>query len=270
MLVLAYHDIVPHRATQRGDASLHLPQADFARQLDVLQSTCDVVPLAALLGAVPEGRRPRVAITFDDAYEGALVGGLGELAQRSLPATVFVAPGILGSTPWWDRLAGPPNKGVPHAVRERALWELGGRSAAIASTLIADPANGALPRIGTLDELVDAVANPLISLASHTWSHVNLAAVPPDEVAREMESSLAWLRERFPSTLSMLSYPYGLYGPEVEAACARAGYSCAFRIDGGWVRDVASMNRFAIPRFNVPAGLSVDGFRLRLGGIGAV
>lgn len=76
-LILAYHAIVPEGASPAGDTSLHLPQAQFAAQLDALAPGHDVVALAdALAPPPPRSSRPRVAITFDDAYQGAVSAGV--------------------------------------------------------------------------------------------------------------------------------------------------------------------------------------------------
>ena len=71
VLVLAYHNIVPNGETADGDWNLHLPQREFALHLDTIGRTHDVVPLASIFDP-PTRARPRVAITFDDAYAGAL------------------------------------------------------------------------------------------------------------------------------------------------------------------------------------------------------
>src|SRR5213079_1926770 len=77
-----------------------------------------VVPLEQLLAPAPPGRRPRVAITFDDGYRGAVCIGVPELARRDVPATLFVVPGFVGKGPfWWDAVA-PGARGVDPALRQ--------------------------------------------------------------------------------------------------------------------------------------------------------
>ena len=79
-LVVAYHNVVPDDWAGGGDRSLHLSRSDFIARLDVLQTTHDVVPLAALLDCTASSyKRPRAAITFDDAYRGAVTIGILEL-----------------------------------------------------------------------------------------------------------------------------------------------------------------------------------------------
>ncbi|HEX2188968.1 MAG TPA: polysaccharide deacetylase family protein [Longimicrobiaceae bacterium] len=272
-LVLAYHDVVPHGESCEGDRSLHLPQRDFARQLELIARTHDVVPLDSLLAPPAPSRRPRVVITFDDAYRGAVTAGVEELARRGLPATIFVAPAFVdGGSFWWDALARPGSGGLAPEVRARCLGALRGRDAEIRrwardeGLLLREPPphqTGA-----TLDELRAAAATPGITLAAHTWSHPSLPALGPEELEEEMVRPLAWLRERFPGVLPWLSYPYGHASPVVEEAARSAGYLGAFRVEGGWMPgDPADLRPYALPRSNVPAGASLEHFELRTSGL---
>jgi peptidoglycan/xylan/chitin deacetylase (PgdA/CDA1 family) len=269
VLVLAYHNVVPAGEQARGDASLHLSQEDFARQLDALRRTHRVVALADAFRP-GDGDRPRAVITFDDACRGALTAGIGELERRGLPATVFVAPGLLGSAPWWDELAGP--EGLDPGVRAHALEVLGGRPAAVRawaeSAGIPRRAVPAHQRIATADELAAAAARPGITLAPHGWSHASLPSLSAHALEDELARPLAWLYDRFGTVLPWLAYPYGHAAAAVERAAERAGYAGAFRVDGGgFLLADAAAHPFALPRLNVPAGVSDDGFRLRAAGV---
>jgi peptidoglycan/xylan/chitin deacetylase (PgdA/CDA1 family) len=274
-LVLAYHDIVPDevgdavRADAAGDASLHLPQRAFARQLDLLRKRYEIVPLPRVLDTPGPGGRPRVAITFDDAYEGALTAGVAELERRGLPATVFVAPAFVGGGDfWWDALAGP--EGLPERVRAHALLAFGGRDAGVrawaAAAGVRERPLPAFMKMASEARLSDAIARG-ITLASHTWSHPALPALSADELAHELARPLAWLRERFPGILDWIAYPYGATSAAVEQAARVAGYAAALRVDGGWITRPGGADRFSLPRLNVPAAVSLKGFELRAAGI---
>lgn len=270
-LVLAYHDIVPHGAPIGGDRSLHLPQAAFAEQLDVLAEACDVVSLETALGSAPVSGRPRAVITFDDAYRGAVTAGTAELAARGLPATVFVAPSFIGgATFWWDVLADPERGGLDAAFRERALHELRGRDAEIREWALASGhrphAGPAFMACATEAELADAARSPGITFGSHTWSHPNLARATGAELHAELGEPLGWLRGRFGNVVPYVSYPYGAWSPAVERVAAALGYRAGFRIEGGWMPRATS-NQFALPRLDVPSGISIDGFALRVAGL---
>lgn len=267
MLVLAYHNIVPDKLPPSGDRSLHLPLDAFRRQLDLVTRVASVVPVREAL-AGPGGRRPRVAISFDDAYAGAVELGLPELARRGLPATMFVAPGCLGADGfWWDRFA--PESGWPTDLRDQLLTTHGG----LESSVRAWAAQAGLPgqttspwhRVATEDE-IRSRTHAGLEIGTHSWSHPNLAALDGAWLDQELVRPLEWLRERFDSTLPWLAYPYGIASSPVAAAAQRAGYEAALLVDGGWIPARAS-DPFLLPRWNVPAGISLGGFRLRLAGL---
>jgi peptidoglycan/xylan/chitin deacetylase (PgdA/CDA1 family) len=268
-LVLAYHNVVPDSQPPFGDRSLHLPLRLFVRQLESLLATHTVVPLEQLLEAPAAGRRPRAAITFDDGYRGAVRLGVAELARRGLPATLFVVPGFVGKGPfWWDALAA--ERGVDAGLRGRALDELQGKDAAVRSWAARHGIpSGAVPEwalVASEEELRSATRNPGITLGSHTWTHPNLARLTAAELGEELRRPLTWLRERFASVTPWLSYPYGLAAPAVEAAARDAGYAAALALGGGSFPPTR-VNRWAVPRENIPSGLSPNGFVIRSSGL---
>ena len=269
-LVLAYHNILPDGESRGGNSNLHLPQPEFARQLDALAVAHDVVPIDDLLAGPRRKGRPRVVITFDDAYAGCLTAGVHELERRGMPACIFVAPALLGAIPWWDTLADPGTGSVPEHIQQNALIALRGEQEKIVSSQSQRRAHAAvsvkLPRIGSESQLVSAASVAGITLGSHAWSHPNLCRLTKEEVELELRRPLEWLHARFKSVAPWLTYPYGLFDRSVETAVERAGYQGAFRIDGGWMRGGDRTRQYALPRFNVPFGLSINGFKLRLAG----
>ena len=272
-LVLMYHNIVPDDVAVVGDRSLHLARGQFSRQLDHLRATCDVVSLAALVDGTPASSdRCRVAITFDDAYVGAVSLGVDELIRRDLPATIFVPPGLLGEATWWDLLGASPT-GLRDDVRTELLDAYRGEGPAIRGApqwAAAASAAALAPEQRIADEarIKQAAVERGITIGSHTWSHANLAALDDVTLDAELTRSRDWLAERFPSFVPYVTYPYGLSSPRVEDAARRAGYLAAFRAAGGWFPADAPNRRYSLSRFDVSAGLSLDGFKLRLAGLG--
>ena len=273
MLILAYHNVVPHGEPPRGDRSLHLPQQAFARQLDELLHDHDVVPLARLWTEPVMGGRPRAAITFDDAYSGTLTAGIDELARRAVPATIFVPPAFIGGRSfWWDDLAERFGGALPADLRHRLLTELVGDDERIRSWAASQhlPTEIAMPpwaRAGTEDELRQALGYGGLSLGSHSWSHVNLTAVGTARCQAELSRSKAWLYSKFPqASIPWLSYPYGLESAETRTSASETGYVASVRVSGGRFRPGAAPLQ-ALPRLNIPAGLSTAGFALRAAGL---
>ncbi|HWV56565.1 MAG TPA: polysaccharide deacetylase family protein [Longimicrobiales bacterium] len=271
-VVLAYHDIAPDHAPRAGDSSLHLPRNRFAEHLDALRRFADVVPLDVLLrGSRQRSGRPRVAITFDDAYAGAVTDGVREVVARGMPATIFVAPGLLGSRAcWWDALADPVAGEVDPELRERLLAELNGLDAPITEWAMGARIRvGRVPshaRIATVGDLEAAARMPGITIGSHSWSHASLDRLSPDALRDELRRPFDWLRERFSSFRPWLAYPYGIRSPAVASAARAAGYEAAFGIAGvteveGWAP------AFEFARANVPAGMTAHGLALRVVGV---
>ena len=272
VLILAYHDITPDDAPPAGDRSLHLPRRRFAEQLDALVRTHDVIPLERAL-AGHSGGRPAAVVTFDDAYEGAVTLGAAEVEQRGLPATIFVAPSFLnGHDFWWDALSESGGHALSPSLREWALDACSGRDAEVRAraphehraSIVRAPAYA---RCAQESDLVAAASKRGITLGSHSWNHPNLARLDDAALTTELTLPLAWLRERFTNVLPVISYPYGLSSPRVESATRAAGYAAGLRIDGGWLGGAADANPFAVPRLDVPSGLSRAGFELRTAGV---
>lgn len=270
--ILAYHNVVPDGDPPVGDVSLHLPLSSFRRQLDLLGEISTVVTLRDLLAgdALPDG--PLSVVTFDDAYRGCLDLALPELRARGVPSTVFTAPGLLGTEGfWWDLLADPAGDGLDPRVRGTALHEhAGAQERVLAWAAEEGLRRGSLPeayRPGTVEEVQEAAGQPGVELASHTWAHGNLVRAARGTLEEELARSLAWLEENLSTFLPVLSYPYGLATSAVEERVRAGGYQAALLVSGGaGTRRELAARRFAIPRINVPRGVSAEGFIARCTG----
>lgn len=267
-VVLAYHNIVDAEHHE-GDLSLHLPIETFLQQIDWLIDAYEVVSLPTFLDG-QAGTRPRAVITFDDAYQGAMRLGLPALLERRLPATVFVVSSwIGGETTWWDALAG--YDGLLDSIRHEALSRCSGLNAAVMNWSLSQgiiPAEVSKDRlIASHDTIRQCAANPLVSIAMHSHTHANLCTLGDVELAEELASSFRQTRRAFSDVLPWLAFPYGLSDARVVEATRRAGYEGALLVSGGPVRSIQHLDRFAVPRVNVPNGLSLAGLRMRAAGI---
>ena len=273
-LVLAFHNVLPDGVRPRGDRSLKLPVDSFRAIIDWIPDAFDVVPLDSVFAESGfESERPRAAITFDDAYEGAISVGIPELQRRGLPATVFVVSGADSSqTFWWDALADGFPDGLPPKLREAALTKAKGRDEDVRAWAYE---NG-LPMVGmsgafvsaSWDEIERTAALPGVTIGSHSRTHANLAALIHAELVTELVESRRDLSARLPGTRPWLAYPYGRYSREVELASEHAGYEFACRVSGGTVlRRDDPVPLYRVPRLNIPAGLTLAGFRLLAAGL---
>lgn len=277
--VLAFHNVSADNDAPCGDRSLHMCESHFGELIDALSRRAAIVPLADILQPPRGTRGLQLALTFDDAYQGAVTLGVAVLDHLQLPSTIFVAPGLLGAPEtWWDSLANHSSGSIPPLQRDELLdGEDAGRGDHIRKRMAR---SGLLPSSATTvpssmgiasAETLRAMAKQYkVSLGSHSWSHPNLAALANnpfarDELRAELERSMDWLKEFGRSFIPMLAYPYGRWNETAVRAVADAGYAAAFRVDGGAFGRVAPPVH-AIPRINVPEAMSAAGALLRIAG----
>jgi len=264
-LVLAYHNVV-HDDQVAAGASGHLGLANFVAQMHMLAKHADVVPVTSLAGPPAPTGRPRVAITFDDGYRGAIRLAMPVLASLGLPATIFVCPGLVGGEAfWWDS----PDLDA-WTRKEQVLDALQGRELRVREFMRWHGLRGS-DRVGDFlpareQELLEASERPGISIGAHTVTHPNLSMLPEEEVRSELAECRDRLAGSYRSAVRWIAYPFGLANPMVERVAAEEGYDGAFVLDGGWIPG-DGRRITALPRLNIAAGLSIRGFRLRLAGL---
>ena len=267
-LILAYHNVVPPGESPIGVKSLHVGSDVFLQHVEAAMDEHRLVSLQQILEDSSEDQS-RIAITFDDAYGGVVNHTLPELARLGIPATVFVPPAFIGGDCfWWDALTPLGEEALTGKARDHALWQLGGEQ-----DRIRDWATEAglewreMPGhagCASLEAILRAASLPDIDFASHSWSHPNLVAIDVMQVREELKKSRQWLLDQDLAVCDLLAYPYGQENETVRTIAADCGYVGGLTITGGWTR--ARPHQFTIPRLNVPAGLSLRGFRVRLRG----
>jgi peptidoglycan/xylan/chitin deacetylase (PgdA/CDA1 family) len=192
-VILCYHSV--HPSVPYASAS---PE-QFAEQLDWLAETCELVSLDDV-GATPNrSGKPRVALTFDDGYADNHEYALPLLTERHITATFFVTAGFLERDP---------------AVLDHVsdIWQT--------------PTADLVPLSWSQ---VAEMRGEGMAFGSHTWSHANLAALPPSGVAEELSRSKAVLEERLGDTADAIAYPFGKLHHNVSEQtfelAAAAGYT---------------------------------------------
>jgi peptidoglycan/xylan/chitin deacetylase (PgdA/CDA1 family) len=104
-LILTYHRVAD---LPLDPQLLSVSPKYFTDHLEILKKYCSPLSLRRLNGMLSEGELPRnpVAMTFDDGYADNLAQAKPLLERYSIPATVFVTAGQVGSGRefWWDEL----------------------------------------------------------------------------------------------------------------------------------------------------------------------
>ena len=101
--VLIYHRI---NTLDIDPFDMAVSPENFETQLGYLCDHFVPVPLLELVQDLHRGeiQQKKVAITFDDGYADVLENGLPLLEKYQVPATIYMVPGYLGRTPWWEKL----------------------------------------------------------------------------------------------------------------------------------------------------------------------
>jgi peptidoglycan/xylan/chitin deacetylase (PgdA/CDA1 family) len=169
-------------------------RADFAWQMDELLRCA--TPLRAEARQAPDRGGFRAIVTFDDGFRSFSENALPELAERGIPAALFVPAGNLGRPPEW--LAGSG-----HAdARETVL---------------------------AAEELRRLPAG-LVTVGSHTLTHAPLSGLGEADARRELVESRAGLERVLGRAVTLLSLPHGDFDERVLELAREAEYERVFTV----------------------------------------
>ena len=269
--VLAYHRV----ATLDVDPwELAVSPDHFGEQLGVLRDRGTVRRLGDLLDDSPAARvrtvRAQFAVTFDDGYVDNLETALPILESFDAPASVFIAPGLLGrSSYWWDLLAalvlgsGREPAGVLAAAQDAGVLDGAAPSVATDARAVHDLLHGALilrhvdaieadldrltgalgverpvpdGRPMTVAELATLAAHPLIDIGVHSVTHPRLPDLPATAARQEIAECARQLDELIGPRHRVLAYPYGSSSPAVVNIADELGFEHAVTTESRWLR----------------------------------
>ena len=257
VVVLLYHRV----AEDLNDPfRLSVGPQRFEEHMRIVKRHAEPVTLAEVL---KRGQRPRVAVTFDDGYADNLLAGGPILEAASMPATVFVTSGAVGSQrPLWPlrleelfRLGEPRADLIELDVAGNALsvgTPRGGRSteammavhdlltplhpSATAEAMKqledhfgGDVSTGCRRMLSEL-EVRAMAATDIFTVGSHTRSHAWLSALDDTELDHEIAGSKADLESITGRPIADFAYPFGTrisFGRGVTRAVRRAGFALA-------------------------------------------
>ena len=228
--VLLYHSV---NDEVRDNLTVGVEQ--FERQMRMLREHCVVRSVEEVIAMrkVPPTDKPQVCVTFDDGYLDNYVNAVPILERHGVPATFFVATGIVGTT-----------RPFPHDIRR-------GR---------------ALPTMNW-DQLGDMLARGF-GVGSHSVTHIDCAAEPENVVVKELAQSLVDLKRELNLSRVMFAYPYG--GREHMtsqrlALVKDAGFVGCLSAYGG--SNVGTVDPFNVRRVNIHWLCSDRAFLFRCGGL---
>jgi peptidoglycan/xylan/chitin deacetylase (PgdA/CDA1 family) len=191
--ILSYHLV-----NAETGLAIDLPRETFQEHFDLLAQRTEVVALRDVVrefrgGATDRdaavgvpGTRPRVVLTFDDAFLNFYETVMPQLAERSLPATLFVPPGFI-------------NGDGNHPLYERRFEHLGPMS---------------------WDQLAEVSAEG-VEIGSHTYRHTNLVSLSDEQLVGELSRAQTEIEDRLGVRASCVCYPEGFVTQRVARIAGR-------------------------------------------------
>lgn len=228
LVVLLYHQVDGPAAS-----AVNLPGARFAAQLEHLASEGGVGTLDEGIAAVRRSEAPlldppRVAITFDDGTADFVDTAVPLLVRYGLPATLYVA------TRWVDE--------------GRSFWDDG--------TVLSWAA------------LREALSTGLVTVGSHTHSHVLLDRVDPATAADELDRSIRSIEDNLGVTPAHFAYPKALRPSPLSDLAVRERFRSA-AVAGTRPNPYRATDPFLLRRSPVQVADGMGWFRRKAaGGLG--
>ncbi|MGH8178391.1 MAG: polysaccharide deacetylase family protein [Steroidobacter sp.] len=274
LLVLIYHRVVP-----KPDPLLAAePDArTFAAQMDILRSTFNVIPLTEAIERMRKASLPKRAacITFDDGYVNNLEVAAPILAERKLPATVFVATQFMSGGRMWNdtvieiarRAQGELDltrfglgryvmgdtaarrdafRAILDAVKYLEPTERARRVNAIAEHSGADLPNDLMMSA----QMIRRLHAQGVEIGAHTESHPILAKTSEEQARSEIAGSKATLEDVIGAPVTMFAYPNGRPHTDYAERDVALVKACGFRgaVSTAWGCARHDSDLFQIPR----------------------
>jgi peptidoglycan/xylan/chitin deacetylase (PgdA/CDA1 family) len=227
----------------------------FEQQMKFLKQCYNVMALSEMIDRSRRGEmlNRAVAITFDDGYRDNYEFALPILKKYELPATIFLATGVIGTRDvlWHDRIFDAFRFATVREAaesRQRSLRCALDRAKAlhgddrrrwienVEQTLEPGCPPEDRPRMLSWDQ-VREMQGAGIEFGSHTVTHSILSRVPREELYREIRDSKQRLVEEVGSTVVSFAYPNGKacdYNDEVKGALKECGYAYAVTTQPGF------------------------------------
>jgi len=300
--ILVFHRVRPYDPSLRFDANHRnsIPPGQFIALLDILAADgVEVVSLdeALLRLQGPPGRR-FVCLGFDDGYRDNHDTLLPIITARSIPVTIYVAPGLIdGTAPlWWyalDEVIGR-EAALRLPMPEETTLDAGDAAAkqrAFDTTthfMLTAPPSATAPMVAALADrygvdfaalasqhmldwpmLRRLAACPLVEIGAHTVTHPALATLGAAAAAQEMSESRARLERETGRRVDHFAYPYGTPSTmgtrEIRMASALGFRTAVTTAPGNLMRRGTPPHNW--PRHGIGPGDGAAALRLKLAGI---
>jgi peptidoglycan/xylan/chitin deacetylase (PgdA/CDA1 family) len=295
LLIVCYHGL-----REDDDPARHwllLPRSAFEAQIRHLAAHYDCLPIDTALQRLWAGEidTPTACVTFDDGYRNNFEIGLPVLRRHQVPATIYLATGLIGTADllWTTTLELAFRRARADSVDlttlgfgRVALGDDAARAATgsrVVETLKTRAAGERLDLVGALmeqldeerraadrapfelmnwREVSDLATSKLVTFGAHTVSHEIVSRLDDDALEREIAGSVDSVARAVPDARSAtFAYPNGRsqdVDARAAAVLAHAGCSAAVTTTEG-LNDAATP-RMGLRRAVVGGNATLNGF----------
>lgn len=255
--ILVYHRIVDEDDPFFPPTPINV----FARQMDYLAARVRVLPLGEAVERLHRNDVPdnAVVVTFDDGYRDNYVNAFPILRQLSIPATIFLATGAIGTGTllWHDTVFSAFREtrrrwfeGFDGSSTRHSLATVSDRCFALKHVLDFLRSVNDEDRRRWIDRLIEclgvearthssdlmlrwddvrAMHRAGISFGSHTVNHPILSRESPENVATEIRTSKRAIEAALGVSIDTFAYPSGRtadFTSAVKALVKEEGFLC--------------------------------------------
>ena len=213
--ILMYH-IIDTPQTQ-AEAKYACPPELFEQHLQYLKNSIHtVVSLTDIEEHLSTGKalpRDAVALTLDDGFQDNYTKAFPLLKKHGIPATIFLASGVVGGTNNWMK-----GRGFPE--RKMLNWDQ-----------------------------IREMNNHQISFGAHTVTHPKLPELNDASAEQEITQSKIAIEENLGQPCKHFAYPYGLFNDRTPAIVKQYGFTLACSTRSGFnnpARDPYILHRIEV------------------------
>ena len=283
----------PNRALSVRLSAFDAQMAFVARHFNCLSLPEAVRRLAS--GTLPERS---LVVTFDDGYLDNLTLALPILRKHSVPATVYIATGLIDMTglPWWyelEQLIASSSEVRLHWHQQhlhfslfdaeektkafnrlnRMIKLMDGREQSRFMQLLRQQCSdrrAAEKEFLNHDQLRELADDPLIHIGAHSHRHLALSTLDPVQLHHEIKQSKDLLEDWLKRPVEHLAYPFGGQAHasrrEFDAA-AKLGFASAVTTRLGHVQKFHKHQFQALPRIGIDYEDCMARFEWKLSGL---
>jgi peptidoglycan/xylan/chitin deacetylase (PgdA/CDA1 family) len=215
-----------HRVGRRSTVEVDLPRALFAEQMAAIRDRATTLDASLdALTASPPPGPDPVVVTFDDGTADFVEEALPVLVEHAVPAVLYVA------TAFVEEGRPFPDAGAP------ASWSA----------------------------LADAVSTGLVTIGSHTHTHVLLDRADPADVAGELDRSRQLIEDRLGVAAAHFAYPKAVPGSAAAEAAVRERFRSA-ALAGTTANRYGRTDPYRLARSPIQLGDGMRWFEAKLAG----